>query len=64
MAKPANQNLTVREAGHMGGAATKQEVETGELPKDFYSAIGRKGGQQVKELIAKGKEAGGDSGKT
>ncbi|MBC7545489.1 MAG: hypothetical protein H7338_22400, partial [Candidatus Sericytochromatia bacterium] len=57
-------NLTVREAGHMGGAATKQEVETGELPKDVYEQIGHKGGQKVKGLIEKGKEAGGDSGET
>ena len=37
--------MTVREAGRKGGEATKREVESGELPKDFYSEIGHKGGE-------------------
>lgn len=38
--------LTVREAGQKGGLATKRKVERGELPKDFYSRIGHKGGEK------------------
>jgi len=54
-------DLTVQEAGRMGGQTTKQEVQSGELPKDFYSQIGHKGGEKVKELIEKGKEAGSEN---
>jgi len=52
-----NKDMTVQEAGRMGGQTTKKEVQSGELPKDFYSQIGHKGGEKVKELIEKGKEA-------
>ena len=55
--------MTVREAGRKGGEATKREVESGELPKDFYSEIGHKGGQKVKELIEKGEQAEGHENK-
>lgn len=51
--------MTVQQAGHKGGEATKHEVESGELPKDFYSEIGHKGGQKVKELIEKGEQSEG-----
>ncbi|MBC7541578.1 MAG: Em GEA1 (EM1) [Candidatus Sericytochromatia bacterium] len=49
--------MTVRQAGHLGDGATKNDVETGELPKDFYAEIGHKGGQKVKNLIAQGAQA-------
>ena len=52
--------MTVQQAGHEGGEATKHEVESGELPKDFYSEIGHKGGQKVKHLIEKGEQAEGE----
>jgi general stress protein YciG len=52
-------DMTVQQAGHMGGEKTKQEVQSGELPKDFYSEIGHKGGQKVKELIEKGEQTEG-----
>lgn len=38
--------LTVREAGRKGGAATAERHG-----HDHYRAIGKKGGQRVKELI-------------
>jgi len=61
MASENKKDLTVQEAGRMGGQTTKQEVQSGELPKDFYSEIGHQGGQKVKDLIDKGKEAGGEN---
>jgi general stress protein YciG len=58
-AKPEG-GMTVREAGKKGGQTTKRKVETGELPKDFYSKIGHKGGQKVRELIERGRESAGE----
>ena len=43
--RKASGDMTVREAGRMGGQTTKKEVESGQLPKDFYSQIGQKGGE-------------------
>jgi len=43
--------MTVEEAGRMGGEKTAQ-THGGE----FYSEIGRKGGQKVRRLIREGKE--------
>lgn len=43
--------MTVREAGHLGG-----EKVLSERGPEFYSEIGHKGGQKVRELIEKGKE--------
>lgn len=40
-----DEDMTVREAGRKGGETTKKEVESGQLPKDFYSQIGHKGGE-------------------
>jgi general stress protein YciG len=72
MAKPGSE-MTVREAGRMGGQARKEELgpegysklgkKGGQTTKErhgpsFYSEIGRKGGQRVRELIARGKQAG------
>lgn len=45
-------NLTVREAGRLGGEKVLQERGV-----EFYSEIGQKGGQKVRELIARGKQA-------
>ena len=48
--------MTVREAGHKGGEETAKTHG-----REFYEEIGHKGGekggQRVKELIEKGKEA-------
>ena len=56
-------DMTVREAGHRGGEATKQTHGP-----EFYEEIGRKGGekggekggQRVRELVEKGKRAESD----
>lgn len=58
---PQQGDMTVQQAGHLGGEQTKKEVESGELPKDFYSEIGHKGGQKVKDLIEKGEQKEGES---
>lgn len=53
-------DMSVREAGRKGGQTTSQEVRSGELPRDFYQQIGHKGGQKVRELIERGKQATGE----
>lgn len=45
-------NLTVREAGRLGGEKVLKDRGV-----EFYSEIGHKGGQKVKELIERGKMA-------
>ncbi|AFD00493.1 hypothetical protein Mtc_1749 [Methanocella conradii HZ254] len=50
--KETKGEMTVREAGRKGGTTTKQRYGEG-----YYESIGKKGGQKVRELIRKGKEA-------
>lgn len=45
-------SMTVTEAGQKGGLQTSKGHNY-----EFYQKIGRKGGQRMKELIAKGLEA-------
>ncbi len=45
-------SMTVAEAGRRGGERTSETHG-----REFYSEIGHKGGQKVKELIERGKEA-------
>ena len=45
--------ISVREAGRRGGQATSESHG-----REFYEEIGHKGGQKVKQLIERGKEAG------
>jgi general stress protein YciG len=53
---PEHRDMTVREAGHKGGETTKETHG-----HEFYEEIGRKGGkvggEKVRELIERGKEA-------
>jgi general stress protein YciG len=52
--KESKGSMTVHEAGRRGGQRTAQTHG-----KEFYEAIGHKGGQRVKELIEEGKKAKG-----
>gem|GEM_PF-1805083 len=44
--------MTVSEAGRKGGKTTAKKYG-----REFYEEIGHKGGQKVKELIERGKQA-------
>ncbi len=50
--KESKGSMTVQEAGRRGGQRTAQTHG-----HEFFAAIGHKGGQTVKELIAAGKKA-------
>jgi general stress protein YciG len=50
----SRKEMTVREAGRKGGETTRQEVEKGELPKNFYQEIGKKGGMTTSQEVEKG----------
>ncbi len=50
--KETKGEMTVQEAGRKGGNTTKQRHG-----EDYYKSIGHKGGQKVRELIARGKKA-------
>jgi hypothetical protein len=47
-------DMSVREAGQMGGETRKQQ-----LGPEGYSELGQKGGQRVSELVEKGKQSEG-----
>jgi general stress protein YciG len=49
--KEGKGEMTVSEAGHMGGERTAETHG-----REFYEDIGHKGGQRVKTLIEEGKE--------
>jgi general stress protein YciG len=51
-------DMSVREAGRKGGETVKQEVASGELPKDFYQKIGEKGGKIGGETVKQEVESG------
>ena len=51
--KESKGDISVKEAGRRGGNMTKKRHG-----HEFYEKIGHKGGQKVKDLIAKGKSAG------
>ena len=57
--EPGKGQMTVEEAGrkggHIGGEATRDKYGP-----EFYSEIGHKGGQRVKELVEEGKELEGE----
>ncbi len=52
MSSEGKGSMTVAEAGRRGGERTSETHG-----REFYEEIGHKGGQKVKELIERGKEA-------
>lgn len=56
MAEEKKSEMTVEEAGRKGGHIGGEKVLS-KYGREFYSKIGHKGGQKVKELIKRGEEA-------
>ena len=56
MADEKKGEMTVGEAGRLGGQKGGEKVKEKYGP-GFYSKIGRKGGQRVRELIMEGEQA-------
>lgn len=54
----AKGDMTVREAGQKGGHKGG-EIRKQQLGPQGYSALGRKGGQRMRELVAEGRQAEG-----
>ncbi len=52
MSREEKGSMTVQEAGRRGGERTAETHG-----REFYEEIGHKGGQKVRELIERGKEA-------
>ena len=48
---PKSGDMTTREAGRLGGEKVRDKYGV-----EFYSEIGHKGGQKVKELIERGRQ--------
>ncbi|HEY9723097.1 MAG TPA: KGG domain-containing protein [Oscillatoriaceae cyanobacterium] len=58
--KEGTGEMTVREAGHLGGEKGGHKGGEATLNKygpEFYSEIGHKGGEKVRELVEEGKQA-------
>jgi general stress protein YciG len=53
LAEKRKGKMTVEEAGRLGGEKTAETHGP-----EFYSEIGRKGGQKVRKLVREGKEHG------
>jgi general stress protein YciG len=53
LAEKRKGKMTVEEAGRLGGEKTAETHGP-----EFYSEIGRKGGQKVRKLVREGKEYG------
>jgi uncharacterized protein len=51
LAEKRKGKMTVEEAGRLGGEKTAETHGS-----EFYSEIGRKGGQKVRKLVREGKE--------
>ncbi|MDI1482094.1 KGG domain-containing protein [Polyangium sp. y55x31] len=59
--EPGKGQMTVEEAGRKGGHIGGEHTRDKYGP-EFYSEIGHKGGQRVRELIEEGKQSEGEGG--
>lgn len=62
MANKGKGEMTVREAGKMGGKKGGETTRS-RYGHEFYEEIGHKGGQKVKQLVEQGKQSQGGSSK-